>query len=65
MTIDNIPPAINEAAKRLREIKASGYKVVAIESVYGTYFETAVGLVCGDHKALADWLLETFPEVGR
>ncbi len=61
----DIPPNINKMAKRLRAIKAGGYKVADFERVYGRCYEKATEMADDDRCDFVDWLLETFPEVGR
>ena len=50
---------------RLRAVKASGYDPDVIMSVYKDFAESAYGAVRNDKRRLADWFLETFPEVGK
>lgn len=61
----DIPPNINEAAKRLRAVKKCGYSLELFERVYDAFHEKAFMKADDDRFMLADWLLETFTEVGR
>ena len=65
MTIDDVPISIHEAAKRLRAVKKCGYSLESFERVYDAFHEKAFVMADDDRFMVADWFLETFPEVGR
>lgn len=61
----DIPTNVNEAAKRLRAVKACDIDPAVIVDIYKDVAEAVYSAIRNDRRALADWLLETFQEVGR